>query len=67
MKVNCARRYDICRNKNIESFPKIVFHKPVFEKNKDGNTEMSGFETYDMNKDLGREGIKAFLQVMIDG
>ena len=64
MKVNCARHYDICRNKNLDMFPKILLHKPVIEK-KDGNEEMAGFETYEFRKDLCADGIKAFFQVLI--
>ena len=62
MKINCASHYDVCRNKNIENTPKIYLHKPVIRK-KDGKKFVDGFETFEYNKDLGSEGIKAFLQV----
>jgi len=62
MKINCRNHFDVCHNKNIDTSPKIMLHKPVIEK-RNGQKVMAGFETYEFrDKDLGPEGVKAFLK-----
>ena len=52
----------MCRNKQLDTIPKIQLLKPVIEE-EDGVKKTKGFETINYNKDLGQEGIEAFLKV----
>ena len=55
--INCARHYDICRNKDLDRIPKIQLLKPHKRDKK------FGYDTINFDKDFGMDGIKAFLQV----